>query len=67
VFAAGAGFVAPDARTPDGLERIPPLFTVYVNEDESTFGPAPQLAEAFGMLDEHGADKLRELLSVGSA
>jgi hypothetical protein len=66
VFAAGAGFVAPDARPGDPLRRVPPLFTVYVNEDESTFGPAPQLAEAFRMLDEHGADKLAELLRVST-
>jgi hypothetical protein len=66
VFAAGAGFVAPDARPGDPRQRIPPVFTVYVSEDESTCGPAPQLAEAFRMLDEHGADKLAGLLRVGT-
>lgn len=58
VFAAGAGVALPD-RGPDGqLPELPPLFTVFVNEDASTFGPAPQLREAFRLLDERGSREL---------
>jgi hypothetical protein len=67
VFAAGAGIVTPDQGPTEQLRPMAPMFTVFVNEDDSTFGPAPQLREAFRLLDMHGAVKLHELLTVGTA
>lgn len=66
VFAVGAGVALLD-RGPDGqLPELPPLFTVFVNEDASTFGPAPQLREVFRLLDERGSRELAPLLTVGT-
>lgn len=64
VFAAGAGVVMPEGGP---LGRLSPMFTVFVNEDDTTFGPAPQLREAFRLLDEHGATTLHTLLTVGTS
>lgn len=49
----------PDGRPPG---RLSPMSSVFVNEDDTTFAPAPQLHEAFRLLDEHGATKLHTLL-----
>jgi hypothetical protein len=66
VFAAGAGHLFPTGG--DGTPpMVPVMFVVYVQEDEATFGPAPQLREAFALLDQHGGVKLHELLTVGTA
>jgi hypothetical protein len=64
VFAAGAGVMMPEGGPPG---RLSPMFTVFVNEDDTTFGPAPQLREAFQVLDEHGATKPHQLLTVGTS
>ncbi|MDJ0345643.1 hypothetical protein QMK19_25965 [Streptomyces sp. H10-C2] len=66
VFAAGAGVAFPEDG-PGGPAPLGPLFTVYVHEDERTFGPAPQLREAFALLDEHGSVKMHDLMDVGTA
>lgn len=63
VFAAGAGVALPDSG-PGGAPD--PIFTIYVREDSSTFGPAPQLREAFRLLDQHGGVQLSQMLSVGT-
>ncbi|MEV4947778.1 hypothetical protein [Streptomyces sp. NPDC053755] len=53
VFVAAAGTMA--AGVGAVLEPLDPLFVVYVHEDERTFGAAPQLREAFALLDRAGA------------
>ena len=52
-------------RGPDGqLPELPPLFTVFVNDDASTFGPAPQKRGGFRLLEERGSQELAPLLAV---
>ena len=43
------------------------MFTVYLADDEATWGPAPQLARLFELLDEHGAVALHEMCTIGTA
>ncbi|MBV9024668.1 MAG: hypothetical protein JO362_12955 [Streptomycetaceae bacterium] len=64
VFAAGAGVAFPEGA---GQAPMDALFMIYVHEDERTFGPAPQLREAFAMLDQVGAVALHERITVGTA
>ncbi|MGH2600494.1 MAG: hypothetical protein ACRDJ9_14045, partial [Dehalococcoidia bacterium] len=57
IFAAGAGIVFPIAKSktdpvPDG---VGPLFMVFLNDDDSTFGPWPRLADLFARLETIGA------------
>ena len=66
VFAAGAGVTLPGPGPAGKLPEPPPLFMIFVAEDASTFGPAPQLREAFRLLDEYGSIKLNQMLSVGT-
>ncbi|WP_369383051.1 hypothetical protein [Streptomyces sp. cg36] len=64
VFAAGADVALP--QDGPGAMPIGALFVVYVHEDERTFGPAPQLREAFTLLDEIGTFALNERMDVGT-
>jgi len=64
VFAAGAGVVFPQGEP--GPEPMEALFTIYVHDDQRTYGPAPQLRRAFGLLDEHGTVALHKLMTVGT-
>ncbi|MFI6689130.1 hypothetical protein [Streptomyces sp. NPDC050485] len=65
VLAAGAAVVQPENGP--GLTPLDALFTVLVHEDERTFGPAPQFAEAFALLDEIGGVALYDRMDVGTA
>lgn len=65
VFAAGAGVAFPEEGP--GPAPLDALFVVYVHEDERTFGPAPQLRDAFALLDQIGAIALHERMTVGTA
>lgn len=60
VFAAGAGVAFPQGGGA-------PLFTVYLNDDDSTWGPAPQLRTLLGLVDRHGALKAHEMSTVATA
>jgi hypothetical protein len=69
VFAAGAGIMQPTSGISSAPVRtdMPTPFAVFLNEDDTTWGPAPQLKEAFKLLDTIGPDALRETLVVGTA
>lgn len=62
IFADGAALLVPDGDTGLG-----PVFVVFVPDDERTFGPAPQLREAFTLLDKYGSEKLQQLMPVGTS
>jgi hypothetical protein len=68
MFAAGAALLHPDAALDGSTEpaNVPPLFTVLVNEDASSFGPAPVLRQLFAALDREGAEQLGGRLSVAT-
>ncbi|UNO38697.1 hypothetical protein [Streptomyces sp. MST-110588] len=63
VPAAGAGIAVPGDGPGGPLDA---LFMIFVHEDQRTFGPAPQLKEAFALLDRYGAVGLHDQLSVGT-
>jgi len=65
VFAAGAGHMFPTGG--EGDPKVSAIFAVFVTEDEQTFGPAPQLREAFRLLDQHGGAALHDMITVGTA
>ncbi|MFF1712136.1 hypothetical protein [Streptomyces sp. NPDC058268] len=62
IFADGAAMLVPDGDTSLG-----PVFVLFVPDDEHTYGPAPQLREAFTLLDKHGSEKLHKLMPVGTS
>jgi hypothetical protein len=64
VFADGAGILYP-AGPPD--PKFGPVFAVYVRNDASTYDPAPQLRELFGLLDQHGGARLHEMSRIGTS
>jgi hypothetical protein len=66
VFAAGAGIIGA-APSPGQTAPVDPVFVVFVHDDERTYGPAPQLREAFAMLDQVGAIETNEKLHVATA
>ncbi|MER7764744.1 hypothetical protein [Streptomyces sp. NPDC097619] len=63
VLAAGAALLAPGAPGPD---RPGPLFTLLVHEDVRTYGPAPQLRDAFALLDAGRTEEARSGLGIGT-
>jgi hypothetical protein len=66
LFAQGAGHMFPT-----GGDGTPPMvtavFSVFVAEDDQTFAVAPQLREAFRLLDQHSGSELHERLTVGTS
>ncbi|MFE2524652.1 hypothetical protein ACFXEL_10485 [Streptomyces sp. NPDC059382] len=66
VPAAGACVILPVGVAPDA-DTLPSLFVVTVHEDERTYGPAPELREAFALLDARGAVETSRGLDVGCA
>jgi len=64
VFAAAVGVVTPEGP---GTEDIQPLFVVYVRDDDTTYLPAPQIRQAFALLDEHGTVEASHRLMVATS
>ncbi|MEU9802003.1 hypothetical protein [Streptomyces sp. NPDC051000] len=66
VPAAGACVILPVGGAADA-DTLPSLFVITVHEDERTYGPAPELREAFALLDARGAVETSRGLEVGCA
>jgi hypothetical protein len=68
IFAEGAAVLFPETAPGTAASDFPPLFVVIVADDESTYGPCPQLRDLFAILDtEGGWQSLYEGLDVGSS
>ncbi|MBC3840619.1 hypothetical protein GXW82_11160 [Streptacidiphilus sp. 4-A2] len=65
VLAAGAGVALPTSGL--GAPLLPGMFTVYINDDDSTYGPAPQLRTLLDLVDRYGAVKVHEMATIGAA
>lgn len=65
VFAQGAGHMFPTGG--EGTPMVTAVFFVLVAEDDQTFAVAPQLREAFRLLDQHSGSELHERLTVGTS
>ena len=66
--AAGAALLSPEtAGAAPEVREMPPLFTVLVNDDASTYGPCPQLQDLFERLDRGGPATLHAELDVGTS